>query len=239
MNKQFFVSFNTLRRFTLSIVAMLVPMLSQAAFAQTYINLLDAPELNHWMKPNGDPVGEGWALEPGGVLHLSGKGGNILSRQQYGDFELWFEFRNVEKGNNGIKYRVAKYDNQWLGLEYQLLDDTAFPKLGREHLTGSLYDIIPPIPSVTRLHAIDEYNVGKIMVRNNRVQHWINGQILIDEQLGTDRWFKYFGKSKFKDREGFALNPQGHLMLTDHGSQIWFKNMFLRKLNTVECSCNN
>ena len=132
--------------------------------AQQFDNLLEGQELNRWIKPGGADVTGGWQFEDGGVLHLNGKGGNIITREQYGDFELWFEFRIAPKGNSGIKYRVTQYGKSWLGLEYQVLDDAAFPKLTREHLTASLYDLATPIPDVTRLNP------------DGGIQHWQNSR---------------------------------------------------------------
>lgn len=207
---------------------------TQNVLAQQYTNLL-SDDLQLWMKPNGDSVEAGWVLEPGRVLHLSGKGGNLVTREEYSDFELWFEFKISARGNNGIKYRVRPYGKSLLGLEYQVLDDSAFPKLTRDHLTGSLYDLVKPIPMTTRLNAPSEFNVGKIRVQNNRTQHWVNGQLLIDEPLSGERWRSHVAGSKFKDREAFAEHPSGRIMLTDHNSEVWYRNVFIRRLGTASC----
>ena len=208
------------------------------ALAQPYVNLLNSPALNHWMKPSGDPVTTGWQLEPGGILHLSGKGGHIITRQKYGDFELWFEFRIAAKGNSGVKYRVQHYGKQLLGIEYQVLDDKAYPKLTRDHLTASLYDLVTPIPNETRLNGDDEFNIGKIRVQNNRVQHWVNGQLTIDEPLCGSRWQAHVAGSKFSEKEDFGENVMGHIMLTDHGADVWYRNMFIRSLGCCPCHAN-
>ena len=184
---------------------------------------------------NGDPVGDGWNVEDGGVVHLSGKGGNIVTKESYGDFELWFEFRISPKGNSGIKYRVKQYGKQWLGLEYQILDDSAYPKLTREHLTASLYDLVTPIPQTTRLKPDSEFNVGKIRVQNQRVQHWVNGQLMIDQPLTGVQWHGHVEKSKFKDKPDFGENAVGKIMLTDHGSDVWLRNVFVRRLSSSCC----
>ncbi|MEQ9407492.1 MAG: DUF1080 domain-containing protein [Fuerstiella sp.] len=206
-----------------------------AAFAQPFHNLLADRSLGDWMKTNGDPVTAGWVIEDGGVLHLAGRGGNIITRRQYGDFELWFEFRIAPKGNNGLKYRVRAYDRQWLGIEYQILDDDAFPRLTRDHLTGSLYDLAAPKPDVTRLNPVGEWNLGKIQIRNQRVRHWVNGQLLIDEPLCGPGWKDRVAASKFSKREEFGENVLGHIMLTDHGGEVWYRNVFIRSLDG--CSC--
>ena len=188
------------------------------------------------MKPNGDAVDKGWEIQPDGTLHLNGRGGHILSRQQYGDFELWFEFRIAEKGNSGIKYRVKQYNKSWLGLEYQVLDDSAFPKLTREHHTASLYDLVTPIPLQTRFNPEGEFNVGKVRVQNQRIQHWINGQLMIDQPVGTDSWDHHVANSKFNKHEGFGENTVGHIMVTDHGSEVWYRNVFIKSLSGPCCN---
>lgn len=188
------------------------------------------------MKPNGDDVAPGWSVEPGGVLHLKPRAGHIVTREEYGDFELWFEFRISEKGNSGIKYRVRQYGKSWLGLEYQILDDTAFPKLTRDHLTASLYDLVVPRSETTRLNSEDEFNVGKIRVENGMVRHWVNGQLTIQTPLQGATWEGHVAGSKFHDKDQFGQNELGRLMLTDHNSEVWYRNVFIRKLNSSPCT---
>lgn len=217
------------------VVAAIAVAICTSAHAQTWQNLLADRSLDHWKKPNGDEPSGGWVIEDDGTLHLAGRGGNLLTREVYGDFELWFEFRTTERGNNGIKYRVKKYGNSLLGLEYQILDDAAFPKLTREHLTGSLYDLVTPKPEVTRLNDPGEFNVGKIRVENGRTRHWVNGQLMIDQPLYGASWKAHVADSKFRNREDFGENALGRIMLTDHNSETWLRNVFIRRLNTVCC----
>ena len=207
---------------------------SSTAIAQQYVNLLQNSSLNHWTKQDGDPVVDtGWSFEPGGILHLSGKGGNLITRDMFGDFDLWFEYKISEKGNNGIKYRVQKYGNSLLGLEYQIQDDNSFPKMADKHKTAALYDLfVPSQPIFSRQYLpLDQYNVGRIVVQNNRLRHWMNGRLIIDERVGSDRWVEAVQNSKFKNHGGFGENRLGHLMLTDHGTEVWFKNMYIRRLD--------
>lgn len=220
----------------LSVLPVLL-VVSVSAQAQQFTNLLAGDDLAHWMKPGGAQVSGGWLLEPDGVLHLSGKGGNILTRELYEDFELWFEFKVATKGNNGLKYRVKQYGKSWLGLEYQCLDDASYPKLTRDHLTGSLYDLVNPIPNMTRLRPHGEYNVGKIRVHNNRVQHWVNGQLMINTPLSGPAWKTHVAASKFNKHDGFGENALGHIMLTDHRTEAWYRNMFIRRLNSASPCC--
>lgn len=203
-------------------------MCGGAAQAQ-YIDLLKDRSLSQWMTQSGDPVEEGWTFDADGNLHLSGRGGNIITRRQYCDFELWFEFRISEKGNSGIKYRVKKYGNSLLGCEFQILDDEAFPKLPRNHLTASLYDIFEPMPNPTRRHRGDEWNVGHITVTGNRIQHAVNFQQTIDVCAGSCKWLNAVADSKFDKRYRFGQNRMGHIMLTDHNSEVWYRKIYIRR----------
>ncbi|MFO0425961.1 MAG: DUF1080 domain-containing protein [Planctomyces sp.] len=214
----------------------LLVLLLPAAEAQgpAYTNLLSDAGLSMWMKTDGSAVSGGWLLESDGVLHLKGDGGNIITREQYGDFDLWFEYRIASKGNSGIKYRVTQYDTSWLGPEYQIQDDAAFPDMGDKHLTASLYDLISISQPIFRrsYRTENEFNVGRILVQNNHVRHWQNGNLVIDECFGAPRFQAAVSESKFRDRAGFGTNRVGRLMLTDHHSEVWFRNVFVRRLDS-------
>ncbi len=220
-------------RTCVAILAVTLAATAPQAQGQNYTNLLPDSSLSQWTRPNGAPVENGWKVEPGGVLHLSGGGGNILSREEYGDFDLWFEYRIATKGNNGIKYRVAQYNGSWLGIEYQIQDDAAFPKMAEKHKSASLYDIMDTSgPAFSRNYKpLDEFSVGRIVVQNNRARHWMNGNIVIDERLDGTRFDEAVRNSKFRDQQGFGRNPCGRLMLTDHNSEVWFRNVYVRRLD--------
>ncbi len=211
-------------------------LLCRPGNAQQYVNLIPDSSLSHWMKADGSPASGGWQLEPNGILHLSGKGGNLITQEEFGDFDLWFEYRISEKGNNGIKYRVQKYGSALLGLEYQIQDDAAFPDMAEKHKTASLYDIFVPSQSIFQREykPLEEWNVGRIVVQNNRIRHWMNGRLIIDECSGSARWMDAVQQSKFRNHDGFGQNQAGRLMLTDHGSESWFRNIYVRRLNSCE-----
>ncbi len=211
------------------IVTLMISVWSGAIVDAQYTDLLKNRSLHQWMTESGDAVDSDWSFEPDGTLHLvaGSGGGHIITRRQYGDFELWFEFRISEKGNSGIKYRVRKYGTSMLGCEFQILDDEAFPELTRNHLTASLYDVFEPRANPTRRNSGDEFNVGKVLVQGNRIRHWVNGQLTIDECAGSNRWNAAVGDSKFRNRTGFGRNRCGHIMLTDHSSEVWYRNVFI------------
>lgn len=226
-------------RFTLLLLLSLTSI--QTVSAGSWINLLEGQKLARWMTKDGaEPAGT-WQFEDG-WLHLNGKGGNLITKEEYADFELWFEFRISEKGNSGIKYRVKKYGKSYLGLEYQVLDDSAFPKLTDEHKTGSLYDLVTPSPVKKRINPQGQMNVAKIRVQGNRIQHWVNGQLLIDTKANSETWLEYVKNSKFKKHAGFGENQLGRIMLTDHNCEVWYRNVYLKPLSApvsaaVRCQC--
>jgi hypothetical protein len=204
----------------------------QFAKAQHFTNLLHERSFDHWMTPDGSAVESGWTYLSDGTLHLAGRGGNIVTRDEYGDFELWFDYRIAPRGNNGIKYRVRQYGNAWLGLEYQIQDDGAFPNMAGKHRTASLYDIVDRSTQLERLYQpIDEFNSGRVVVQNHRLRHWLNGRLMIDECDCSARFGAAITDSKFRDRDGFGRNHCGRLMLTDHGTEVWYRNLFVRRLD--------
>lgn len=207
---------------------------TRASYAQQYVNLLENRTLDAWMKPDGSSVNEGWTFDSDGTLHLTGKGGNIVTKNDYGDFDLWFEYKISPKGNSGIKYRVQKYGNSWLGIEYQIQDDAAFPNMAPKHQSAGLYDILDQSsPILSRKYSpLDQFAVGRVIVQNHRLRHWMNGNLIIDELDCSPKFEEAIATSKFKNEAGFGKNTVGKLMLTDHGSEVWYRNLFIRRLDS-------
>jgi hypothetical protein len=199
----------------------------------------DGRSLTGWRTLRGDPVAEtldaegyGWELA-GGVLHLvpsgrrpdgtRGPNFSIVTAEEYGDFSLDFEWRIVAGGNNGIKYRVRRYGPKMLGCEYQIFDDVG-GGVPFDHLTscGSLYGLFAP-PADKTLHPADAWNAGRIAVRGDRVEHWLNGRLVVEATVGDEAWERQVRGSKFVDRADFGRNRRGRIMITDHGAETWFR----------------
>ncbi len=214
-------------------VTSLLVLVAARSEAQQYTNLLQDRSLSQWSLPDGDAVESGWQFDDDGTLHLVGKGDNIITRNEYHEFDLWFDYRIAEKGNSGIKYRVHTFDSAWLGLEYQIQDDAGFPDMAGKHLTASLYDIFDKSSPIfeRKYSPAGDFSTGRIIVQENRIRHWMNGQLLISELDCSPRFAEGVAASKFRDRKGFGCNPSGRLMLTDHGSEVWFRNLFVRRLD--------
>lgn len=200
------------------------------AAAQQPIPLFDGTSLQGWHRMDGKPVEDDWEIDAG-TLHLKdlpGSGANLFTAQEYTDFELDFEWRISAKGNNGLKYRVRQYGNQYLGCEYQILDDAAY-NLNPRGLTGSLYELYEP-SEAKHLKPVGEFNHSRIVVRGNRIEHWLNGARIVSAVVGTAEWDQRVAESKFSKYEGFGENRSGLIMLTDHNSEAWYRNIILTPL---------
>ena len=188
-------------------------------------NPFDGKSLAAWTKTDGKPVTDGWEVVDG-MIHLKkdGKGsGHIVTGNEFGDFTFTFEWKIAAGGNSGVKYRVRSYGNKVLGCEYQIYDDAGKRKMLPRNSTGALYDLYEPNSS-KQLKPAGEWNQAKIVVRDNRIEHWLNGQQVVAATVGDSEWKKRISESKFSEYEGFSQQPRGKLMLTDHGSEVWYRN---------------
>ncbi len=157
--------------------------------------------------------------------------GDIVTEREYGDFDLQFEWKIAKGGNSGVKYRVRKYDGRMLGCEYQIIDDEDYGS-GSKQSTGSLYAVYEP-DSAKYLNPPGEYNRSRIVVMGNHIEHWLNGRQVLSAEAGSPEWFARIADSKFADVEGFGLNRLGRIMLTDHGSEVWYRHLVLKELTAA------
>lgn len=207
------------------------------AAAQQPIALFDGTSLQGWMRMDGKPVEDDWEVVDG-TLHLKdrpGSGANLFTEQEYTDFELEFEWRIAPQGNNGLKYRVRKYGDRYLGCEYQILDDAAH-KLSPRGMTGSLYELYEP-SDAKQLKPVGEFSQSRIVVRGNHIEHWLNGVRIVSADVGTSQWYRRVAESKFRSVEGFGQNRSGLIMLTDHSSEVWYRNIVLTPLPPPAPAC--
>jgi len=188
----------------------------------------------------------GWKIQ-NGVLTVqankgeeSAAGGDIITRARYSDFELRLDFKITPGANSGIKYFVqpnldpitgtgAKAAvGSAIGLEYQILDDALHPdaKLGRDgdRTLGSLYDLIPAAAD-KKPNPIGEWNAARIVVRGNHVEHWLNGEKILEYDRGSPDFRSAVALSKYKNIPAFGEWPDGHILLQEHGDEVSFRNI--------------
>ncbi len=193
-------------------------------------SLIQNDSLAGWTSNGGGKPGEGWSVD-NGILHLKGKGGDIVSEKEYENYVLDFDWTISKAGNSGIKYRYKKFDGKgWLGCEYQVLDDFNTPEGKKpKNCTGTLYDIYPTdIPKMLKPN--DQINSGRVVVNGNSIQHWLNGQRILTVETGTPDWEAHVQASKFRDAPGFGVNPVGRIMVQDHQCEVWFHGIKIREI---------
>lgn len=203
-----------------------------AAWAEKgpWLSLFDGKSLTGWTAVDGKAPGSGWKVVEG-TLHLEGKGGNILSTEEFSSFELEWDWKINTKGNNGIKYWVTQVGGkEWLGIEYQMIDDGghADGKPGSNHATASIYDI-KAAAADKPLKPAGEWNQSRIIIKEGKIQHFLNGVVVVEADTASDEWKRLLSASKFRNKAGFAPG-KGKIMLTDHADPVWYKNIRIRRL---------
>lgn len=193
-------------------------------------NLFDGKTLAGWTAIDGQAPGAGWQVVDG-TLHLNGKGGNIVSTEEYSAFELEWDWKINAKGNNGVKYWVTHVGGkEWLGIEYQMIDDGghADGKPGSNHATASIYDI-KAAAADKPLRPAGEWNQSRVIIKHGIVQHFLNGILVVEADTSGDEWKRLIADSKFRNKTGFAPG-KGKIMLTDHADPVWYRNIRIRRL---------
>lgn len=187
----------------------------------------------------------GWEIKEG-VLSVipsggqeSSNGGDIVTEQLFGAFDLQFDFKLSEGANSGVKYFVTESEGNKgsaIGLEYQILDDDKHPdaKMGRDgnRTLGSLYDLITSKKIPLSRKKIGEWNTGRIRVfPNNTVEYWLNGVKILEYERGSSEFLKLVSESKYRDWPNFGMAPKGRILLQDHGDAVSFRSIKIKELN--------
>jgi hypothetical protein len=180
-------------------------------------------------KQSGFP--DSWEVIDGTLKTVPGHGIDLISEEVYKNFELELEWKVPEKGNSGIFYFATEEgDYIWQSApEMQVVDDEKHTD-GKNTLTsaGALYALIAPSANVVK--PVGEFNQVRIKVKNNHVEHWLNGTKIVEYVYGSDMMWDLVAKSKFNKMPLFAKASEGHIGLQgDHGL-IWYKNIRIRRL---------
>lgn len=227
--------------------------LTDAEKAAGWRLLWDGKTTEGWRSAKSDAFPKkGWSIKDG-VLTVhdnkgeeSAGGGDIITKERFSEFELLVDFKLTPGANSGIKYFVQpnlkpidKKTGQptgvgsAIGLEFQILDDERHPdaKLGRDgdRTISSLYDLITASPS-KKPNPIGEWNTARIVVRGKHVEHWLNGQKVVEYERGSPAFRALVAQSKFKNIPDFGEWADGHILLQEHGNTVSFRNIKIRAL---------
>lgn len=196
--------------------------------------LFDGKTMDNWKTFNGGEV-TGWKIV-NGEMHNSGvgsdHGGDIITKKQYENFELYLEWKIAPESNSGVFIHVQEgladtiYET---GPEYQLIDDKGWPtKLEDDQYSGANYAM--HVPQNVKVVPLDQWNITKIVVNNPHVEHWLNGKKVVEYDLWSDEWKALKETGKWKDMPHYGAAKKGHIGMQDHGGLTMFRNIKIREL---------
>jgi len=219
---------------------------SAAKDGKEWVSLFDGKTTSGWHTYGKTTIGKAWKAEDG-VLHLdaaskkdwqTAEGGDIISDQEFDNFHLKLDWKISPKGNSGIIFYInedpAKYQYPWqTGPEMQVLDNGTATQLGHSdgklytHRAGDLYDLLA---SKEVVKPAGEWNTVEIVANKGKLDFYMNGEHTLSTTMWNDTWKQMIGISKFKDMQGFGSFQKGKIGLQDHGDDVWFRNIKIKRL---------
>jgi hypothetical protein len=204
-----------------------------------WISLFDGQSTKGWHTYNKTGIGNAWKVE-NGTLHLDAaakkqtqaEGGDIVTDEEFDNFHLKLEWKISPNGNSGIIFYSKEdslYPAMWqTGPEMQILDNNGHPDAKiQKHLAGDLYDLIA---SKEAVKPVGEWNLAEIVANKGKLDFYLNGQLTMSTTLWDDNWRTMIANSKFKDMPAFGTIRNGRIGLQDHGDDVWFRNIMIKRL---------
>lgn len=193
--------------------------------------LFDGSDLSAWKGYDRDDIPGGWSVEDGTLHFAPGtERGDVVTRETYGDFELALEWKISACGNSGIFYRGDPEQEPWrTSPEMQVLDDACHPDSKYpSHRAGSNYDLYTATPGVVR--PAGAWNEVRIVARGSHVEHWLNGQKVVEYEQGSEAWQARVAASKFREFDDYGQYMSGVIALQDHSDPVWYRDIRIRRL---------
>lgn len=207
-----------------------------------WVSLFDGQTTKGWHKYGGAPVGSAWKVVDG-MLYLDASqqenwqikdGGDIVTDEEYENFHLKLDWKIDTCGNSGVIFYIhedtAKYQWPWMtGPEMQVLDNSCHSDAKIiKHRAGDLYDLITSSPETVKPAL--EWNTAEIKSQNGTLEFYLNGAKVVITTMWDEGWKNMLAGSKFKDMKDFGTYKKGRIGLQDHGNNVWFKNIKIKKL---------
>lgn len=217
-----------------NVLAQMPNTLTEAETRAGWTLLFDGRTTDGWRGYGRGDMPAGWTAVDG-ALTRTAAAGDIISRAQYGDFELRLEWKIAEGGNSGIFYRGVEdgdprnHPIYHSAPEMQVLDDAGHAD-GKSPLTsaGSAYGLYPVPPGIA--HGPGVWNEVRLVVRGDSVEHWLNGVRVVHYRLGSPDWLARVRASKFNEWPRYGRAREGHLGLQDHGDWVAYRSIKVRRL---------
>jgi hypothetical protein len=215
--------------------------LSAAEKADGWQLLFDGKSTAGWHGYNGRAI-DAWTIDDCALKTVGTQGNygadtrpDLVTDQQFTNFELTLDWKATTGGNSGLIYGIVedkKYDTAWkTGPEYQLMDDAGFKeKVDANQKAAANYAMQPPDESKKVLKPVGEWNTTRLVVNGPHVEHWLNGQKVLEFERWTPEWTTLRDAGKWKSEPDYGKAKTGRIALQDHGSVFWFRNIKLRPL---------
>jgi hypothetical protein len=202
-----------------------------------WVQLFDGKDLKGWRGyKRPDATGTRWTVADG-MLTISSSGAgdtrgarDLISEATFDQFDLRWEWKVSQGGNSGVKYFVLEDQDAAIGHEYQIIDDErhADAKIGPHRQTAAFYDVFPAHDRP--LKPAGEWNASEVIVKGTHVTHVLNGKTVLEYDLGSPALMAAIDKSKFKGIARFGKPQNGHILVQDHGDQVWYRKIEIKKL---------
>jgi hypothetical protein len=205
--------------------------------------LFDGNSLSGWKRYGHDTIGPLWTVQEGAIV-CDGKGlgegsgemgGSLMTTREFGNFELSVDWKISPGGNSGILYHVVEkpeYKTDYAtGPEYQVMDDAGWKgdPLKDVQLAGGNYDMYAA-PATKKVMPVGEWNNAKIVYNNGHVEHWLNGEKVVEFEEGSADFEERYKKSKWTEYPGWNKSKTGAISLQDHGAPVYYRNIKIRAL---------
>ena len=206
-----------------------------------WLSLFDSQSFDGWQMYGAEPITDRWAIVDGTIICNQGAGEtntgfrrSIMTNEKFGNFELEMEYKIAKGGNSGLMYHVVEdtaYRHDYItGPEFQILDDEFSRSESKANkMVAASYDMYVPAET-KKPKPFDQWNKIRLIYNNGHVEHWLNGEKVLEFEEGSEDWIERKANSKWKNLEVWGTSKTGHISLQDHGDEIAFRNIRIKKL---------